>query len=229
MWRHIPWSRPLRRNPISRELRPAGIVACGSLACGLDVGMIAKGVEFAYKTLDLIDSKLLESGLCRLSRLVELANLSTIIGNLIAEGIVKASKSEFTRAGAHKYQDLRSTKAADKNVEIKVALEKNKPKGHLAKSGHYLTFRYVLTDEKRTPFVGERGDVVWIWEVRFGRLDVRHFNISNTQGDSGKTAVVNGEGMATLHLVYEDLELMPKRRGKALRLRNKGLRKGNSK
>ena len=72
--------------------------------------MVKNGIEFAYNTLDLIDSKLIESGLGRLSGLVELANLSTIIGNLVAEGIVKSSRGNFTRAGAHKYQDLRSTK-----------------------------------------------------------------------------------------------------------------------
>jgi hypothetical protein len=173
--------------------------------------MVKRGIEFAYKTLDLIDSKLIESGLSRLSGLVELANLSTIIGNLLAEGIVKASRGNFTRAGAHKYQDLRSTKSEGNNVEIKVALEKNQPKAHLAKVGHYLTFRYVLTDDKGSQFKGKeaRGDVAWIWEVRFGHLENHHFNVSNTAGDSGKTAVVNGEGMKALRIVYEDRQLMP--------------------
>jgi hypothetical protein len=105
--------------------------------------MVKSGIEFAYHTLDQIDSKLMESGSVRLSKLVELANLSTIIGNLIAEGIVKSCKGQFTRAGAHKYQDLRSARCEADNIEIKVALEKNKPKGHLAKAGFYLTFRYV--------------------------------------------------------------------------------------
>lgn len=169
--------------------------------------MVKRGIEFAYDTLDLIDSKLIDSGLSRLSGLVELANLSTIVGNLVAEGIVKVSNGEFTRAGAHKYQDLRSTKTSARNVEIKVALERNKPKGHLAKSGHYLTIRYVLTDEHGTPFGGQRGDVAWIWEVRFGNLESHHFNLSNTQGDSGKTAVVNREGMKSLRVIYEDSQL----------------------
>jgi hypothetical protein len=63
--------------------------------------MVRAGVESAYKTLDLIDSKLIESGLQRLARLVELANLSTIIGNLIAEGIVKASLPSKKGASQH--------------------------------------------------------------------------------------------------------------------------------
>jgi len=178
--------------------------------------MVKKGIEFAYNTLDLIDSKLNESGLSRLSGLVELANLSTIIGNLIAEGIVKSSRGHFTRAGAHKYQDLRSTKSEANHVEIKVALEKNKPKAHLSKVGHYLTFRYILSDEKGSSFKGKdsRGDVPWIWEVRFGYLEKRHFNESNTAGDSGKTAVVNGKGMEALQVVYTDQEIMPTKNSK---------------
>jgi hypothetical protein len=45
--------------------------------------------------------------------------------------------------------------------------------------------------------------------VRFGHLENHHFNVSNTAGDSGKTAVVNGEGMKALRIVYEDRQLMP--------------------
>lgn len=178
--------------------------------------MVGRGIDFVYQTLDLIDSKLIESGLGRLSRLVELANLSTIVGNLFAEGIVKSCGGRFTRAGAHKYQDLRSAEGQAKNVEIKVALEKNKPKGHLAKAGHYLTIRYILSDIAGSPFKGKgsRGEVVWIWEVRFGRLTEKHFNESNTAGDSGKTAVVNGEGMHALKVVYQDPSLMPKMRAR---------------
>jgi hypothetical protein len=204
-------SKRRRRKGISRSFRSAALVGPKALTCGLDSEMVKEGIEFAYSTLDLIDSKLNESGLSRLSGLVELANLSTIIGNLIAEGIVKSSRGHFTRAGAHKYQDLRSTKSEANHDEIKVALEKNKPKAHLSKVGHYLTFRYVLVDEKGSPFKGKdsRGDVAWIWEVRFGYLEKRHFNESNTAGDSGKTAVVNGEGMAALKVVYIDQELMP--------------------
>ena len=57
-----------------------------------------------------------------------------------------------------------------------------------------------------------RGDVVWIWEVRFGHLSVKHFNVSNTAGDSGKTAVVNKAGMEQLEVVYVDPDLEPSRR-----------------
>jgi hypothetical protein len=67
-----------------------------------------------------------------------------------------------------------------------------------------LTCRYVLGKQDGTYVIGERGDVVWIWEVRFGLLEVKHYNISNTAGDSGKTAVVNAAGMEELQPVYFD-------------------------
>lgn len=168
------------------------------LGCGLTPEMLFAGIGYVHQTLDIIDTKLMEVDSPRLSSLVELANLSTIIGNLLGTGIVKASKQNFERAGPHKYQDLRATNNnPDDNVEIKVALEKNGPKGHLPKTGHYLTCRYVLGDEQGPYPIhsGEvyRGAVVWIWELRFGYLETSHFNVSNTEGDSGKTATVSLE------------------------------------
>ena len=77
-------------------------------------------------------------------------------------------------------------------LEIKMALEDNKPKGHLAKPGFYLTCRYVLADTSGNFVrgVAQRGAVVWIWELRAGLLGMEHFNLSNTPGDSGKTEII---------------------------------------
>ena len=55
----------------------------------------------------------------------------------------------------------------------------------------------------------ERGQVVQIWEARFGYLLEEHFNISNTAGDSGKTAVINKYGMEALKVAYVDLNYCP--------------------
>ena len=92
-----------------------------------------------------------------------------------------------------------------------MALEKNKPKGHLPKEGYYLTCRYVLADEFGNYRQGRenRGTVVWIWEIRFGYLLESHFNSSNTEGDSGKTAVINSQGMNELKVVYFDKNRLP--------------------
>ena len=92
-----------------------------------------------------------------------------------------------------------------------MALENNKPKGHLAKPGYYITCRYVLCDEHGVAKFDKanRGMTPYVWELRCGLLEMEHFNISNTAGDSGKTAVVNADGMKALKIIYVDLERAP--------------------
>jgi hypothetical protein len=176
---------------------------------GLTAEMIATGIQHTYGILDIIDSQLVASGSFRLAEMVELNNLSSIIGNLLGAGIAKGSRGNFQRSGPHQYPDLLAQTPESANVEIKIAIETNKPKGHLAKAGYYLTFRYVLGDEKGLHIRQHRGNVVWVWEVRFGWLNNEHFSISNTPGDSGKTATINTEGMKQLAVVFCDLERCP--------------------
>lgn len=95
------------------------------------------------------------------------------------------------------------------------------PAPRMGKPGPHLTLRYVLGDEKGTYSLGKdkRGDVAWIWEVRVGRLELEHFKLSNTPGDSGKTAVISAAGLAQLPLVYLDLDRCPcSPRGKMYKL-----------
>lgn len=179
---------------------------------GLTVEMVKGAVDYVHEILDSIDGKLTEAGGERLAELVELANLSAIIGNLFRGGIVKYSHGRFKANAPHTYPDLLAcTGHPCKDIEIKVALETNKPKGHLIKPGPHITVRYVLGDEKGNYQRGKesRGNVAWIWEVRVGSLQENHFNFSNTEGDSGKTAVINAEGMAALAVVYCDLKRCP--------------------
>jgi len=124
---------------------------------------------------------------------------------------VKASGGLFAANAPHTYPDILGKGRGCSNIEIKVALETNKPKGHLIKSGPHLTVRYVLGREDGGFKRGKenRGNVAWIWEVRAGELKKSHFNFSNTDGDSGKTAVVNAAGMNTLGVVYCDLDRAP--------------------
>ncbi len=167
--------------------------------------MLLDGAAEAYRLVDSIDQTL---GV-HLAELVELANLSAMIGNLLATGIVRSSGGVFERAGAHKYQDLRGTAAGACNIEVKVALETNRPKGHLPKAGHYLTARYVLVQEDGTFQRSIRGVVPYIWEIRLGHLELSDFSVSNTDGDSGKTAVVSTQGMRKLRLLYFDEHYCP--------------------
>ncbi len=49
-----------------------------------------------------------------------------------------------------------------------------------------------------------RKDTVWIWEVKVGRIKASDFSISNTEGDSGKTAVIKTDVFNQMPLVYFD-------------------------
>ncbi len=178
---------------------------------GLDAGMVVKAVAYTYQVLDAIDQTTTGFGEPRLSGLLELANLSSVIGNLFGRGLAVASIGRFERNRPHAYPDLLARDPAYRDFEVKVALESNKPKGHLPKPGPHLTIRYVLGDSAGRFTRGKetRGDVVWIWEVRVGTLAMEHFQVSNTAGDSGKTAVINAAGMAELAPVLVSLEHCP--------------------
>lgn len=195
---------------VGRQLREP-LKNLDALTAGLTGPMIADGVCEAYRLLDAIDRPLFGSTGLRLADIVELANLSSIIGNLLAVGIVNSCGGVYGRAGAHKYQDLRAAddQVGVKHVEIKVALEDNRPKGHLPKPGHYLACRYVLGGPNGEYDRAVRGRVVWVWELRFGELEENDFAVSNTAGDSGKTAVVTTPGMRKLRQVYFDEQFCP--------------------
>lgn len=176
---------------------------------GLTKVNLTRAINYTHSILDEIDSKLIEVGADRISQMVELANLSSMVGNLLGAGIAKFSENKFVRNGPHKYPDLLVCDDSCKEIEIKVALENNKPKGHLAKAGYYLACRYVLTDHNGIHVRAIRGETVEIWEARFGFLEEEHFNISNTPGDSGKTAVINKLGMDALKIVYINPHITP--------------------
>lgn len=180
-------------------------------ATGLDGETVARSIEAAYHTFDLIDGQLIEQGADPIARLVELANLSAILGNLLAAGLAEAAGGSHRRSGPHKYPDLLANTPGLLNLEVKTALEGNRPKGHLPKPGAYLTFRYVLLDRAGgyTPGKSNRGDVASIWEVKFGVLGEEDFAVSSTERDSGKTAVIRTNAFNAMELVYFDSNLCP--------------------
>lgn len=189
---------------------------------GLTPKMLQEAVASVYETLDAIDSALIDRGTDRLADIVELANLSSMLGNMLRAGIAKSSGGVYRGNGPHKHPDLLHRNNTSYNVEIKVALEDNQPKGHLAKPGIHLTCHYVLCNAERQFVAGKdnRGSVIRIWQLRLGRLDATDFNISNTEGDSGKTAVVNKNGMSKLEPIFFDSICCPlpmSKRGKKAR------------
>lgn len=176
----------------------------------LTTKMIVDGVNDAYYTLEAIDEKLTEIGSAKLSELMELANLSAFIGNVIGGTLARQSSGKYERNRPHAYPDLiHISEDSEKGVEVKVALEKNYPKGHLPKPGFYLMFRYVLGSQAGKYTKGEREDTVWVWEIRFGELEKDDFSVSSTEGNSGKTAVIKTKKYNKTLLIYYDKDMCP--------------------
>lgn len=173
--------------------------------------VIRGAIEDCYQTLDLIDLELGQRGSPPVSQLVELANLSSMIGNLLSAGLVQHSGGTYARNAPHTFPDLVAKVAGRSGIEVKTALETNKPKGHLPKPGIHLTFRYVLGDREGKFIRGKehRGKTAFIWEVKAGRLTPADYDLSNTAGDSGKTAVVKTSVLNKMTLVFFDPLLLP--------------------
>ncbi len=177
---------------------------------GLTSAMLRAGIEHCHQTFDTIDFQLELHGAKPIGKLVELANLSAMIGNVIAEGMAANSGGLYERNTPHTYPDLLPKETPAIPLEIKIALETNKPKGHLPKPGIHLTFRYVLCGKDGAFARGKdrRGDTPYIWEAKVGMLTKDDFDLSNTEGDSGKTAVIKTVSFDRMALVYFNPSLM---------------------
>ena len=88
----IAWGDSMARSAIK-----ACFLNAEALKYGLSWEMVWYGVEYVYNTMDRLDATLIEADSPRIAELVELANLSSMLGNLLATGIVKASGGVFTR------------------------------------------------------------------------------------------------------------------------------------
>ncbi len=182
---------------------------------GLTGDWISSAIEETHATLDRIDEQLLNTGSPPLAEVVELANLSAIIGNLLRSALHAGSRGVYRSNDPHAFPDLVSQSGTASDLEIKVALEGNMPKGHLPKPATHLLCRYVLAERDGSYSRGHRGNVVWVWEVRLGDLSEEDFNTSNTPGDSGKTAVISAEALYRLTCVYYDERFRPIARPRA--------------
>jgi len=198
----------IRRKPQYQHLRNEekliGLI-------GIDGKTLLNVIDSCYQTLDTIDEQLISKETVPIAHLVELANLSSMVGNIVGGAIADCSNGQYARNKPHIYPDLIPLKNSAVALELKMALETNKPKGHLPKPGTYITFRYILGDKNGRFQRGKqnRGDTVWIWEVKVGKLEEDNFSCSNTEGDSGKTAVIKTEFFNKMHLVYYVPEFLP--------------------
>ena len=196
------------REPKESCLRNARALLANT---GLEGHNLISAIKSTYATLDTIDVELMKNEVSPIAQLVELANLSSMVGNLLGAGLADHSDGLYLRNKPHTFPDLLPQSPHAKDLELKMALETNKPKGHLAKAGFYITFRYVLASSKGLYTRGKelRGNTVWIWEVKVGYLTKGDFDLSNTAGDSGKTAVIKTESFKRMPLVYFDPALCP--------------------
>lgn len=178
---------------------------------GMPSSALQAAIQGCYHTLDMIDDQLVSRESLPIGQLVELANLSSMVGNLVGGCLADESGGTYKRNKPHHYPDLLPLTPTATPLELKVALETNKPKGHLPKPGRYITVRYVLGDRAGNYKRGkaERGATVWFWEVKVGDIGIDDFSISNTDGGSGKTAVVRTEVFNAMPLVYFDPKFCP--------------------
>lgn len=211
--RQNPNPTPAEISPLARRLDSCTSLNSEKLfsLTGLTSEMVLSAIEYVYETFDLIDMELIARGSQPISKLVELANLSSMIGNLLGAGLAKESDGRYVRNRPHAFPDLVPQSIDLPNLEIKTALETNMPKGHLPKAGVYLTFRYSLGEPNGDFKRGKenRGSTVWIWESRVGHLDIEDFSISNTDGDSGKTANIRTKSLQSMVPVFYDSRFCP--------------------
>jgi transcriptional regulator with XRE-family HTH domain len=211
---HLPETTLASTDKIQRTKPEQMLENCRNTDALFSIGLtpetLCHAIADVHMTLDSLDEKLIEVDLPRLGGgTVELANLSSIIGNLLGARIAFHSDGKLYRNRPHTFPDLLTTNGKqEEGIEIKVALEKNKPKGHLAKPGNYLTFRYAMTTS--TCFNrNKRGDIAALWEARCGFIAEEDFSLSNTEGDSGKTAVITTTAFHRISLVYFDQTVCP--------------------
>ena len=56
---------------------------------------------------------------------------------------------------------------------------------------------------------GHRGKMAFIWEIKLGWLGPTDYDVSNTVGDSGKTAMIRPVVLNAMRLIYYDPSLLP--------------------
>jgi len=66
-----------------------------------------------------------------------------------------------------------------------------------------------LGDRQGRHQIGTRGDTIWIWEIKVGKLTPKDFDSSNTAGDSGKTSVIKTAVFHAMDVIFLDERFIP--------------------
>ena len=103
---------------------------------GLSVEMIRDAIEYTHNVLDQIDHTLVSSESDRLADLIELANLSAIVGNLFRRGIATVSNGTFRANRPHTFPDLLANAPGTRDLEIKSPWKRTTPRGISSNQAH---------------------------------------------------------------------------------------------
>src|SRR5262245_18426151 len=81
------------------ELRHLGACTVLRATTGLTGEMVARGIEIAYRKLDLIDDQMRASGSRPIARLVDVPDLADLVADLMRSGIARASSGLYVQNG----------------------------------------------------------------------------------------------------------------------------------
>jgi transcriptional regulator with XRE-family HTH domain len=195
----LPRAREVDRGHLGSGVRLAG-------ATELTRAMVAGAIEFAYRRLDLIDTQMRGAGSRPLGQLVDTADLTATLADLLSAGVATASNGRYVQSGRDQAPDLLPLHQGLPELELKAALETTLPPRGPRGAGLYLVFRYVLTERDGSFQRGKdsRGDTVTVWEVRYGELGEADFR-SGSRGSARLTR----DGLERMELVYYDPALLP--------------------
>jgi transcriptional regulator with XRE-family HTH domain len=195
--------------PPRRYAKASAIVESERLteATWLSGHTIRKAIDAAYRKLDVIDEQMRESGSPSLVELVGLEHLDGLLAGALASGVVKAAPSQYVQNGPRQHPDLLPLQHGLPEMVVRTALETDRPVAGPGLAGIYLVFRYVLVDRKGKYTRGQtsRGDMVAVWEARFGELWETDF----IPPRGGKGPTLRKDALDRMELVYYDPVLLP--------------------
>ena len=169
--------------------------------------IVRKAIDAAYRKIDVIDEQMRESGSPNLVDLVGLDHLNGLLAGVLASGVVKASPGLYVQNSPRQHPVLLPLQHGLPEMVVKTALETDRPAAGPDVAGIYLVFRYVLVDRKGDFTRGEsaRGDMVAVWEARFGELAKADF----IPHRGGKGPTLRKDALERMELVYFDPALLP--------------------
>lgn len=176
-------------------------------ATWLSAHIVRKAIDAAYRKLDVIDEQMRESGSPSLVELAGVEHLNALLAGALASGVAKTAPTLYVQNSPRQHPDLLPLQHGLPEMVVRTALETDRPVVVPETQGTYLVFRYVLVDRKGeyTRGEGPRGDMVAVWECRFGELTEADF----LPPRGGKGPTLRKDALDRMELVYYDPALLP--------------------